>query len=519
MALIKYPIGIQNFERLIEEDYLYVDKTAYIRQLVENGIYYFISRPRRFGKSLVLSTLHAFFEGKRKLFKGLAIDSWDEWDWMPYPVIHIDLNAKDYTYKESLFEKINAQLIVYEEEYEVSAPDLSLDQRFSSVIRAAYAKTGKKVVVLIDEYDKPMLDTLHDDVMKNLHRDTLRAFYATLKSSDQYLRFCFLTGVTKFGQMNVFSGLNNIQDISLRNEYAGICGITEDELHKFFDAGISSCADEWGCTKDEAYKELKKHYDGYHFSKSLLDVYNPWSVLNAVKSRSIEMYWNMSGGGMAFLYKLLEADRIQISNLDSAEASALDLFGVHVDVTDAIAVLYQTGYLTIKSYDRESSSFTLKYPNLEVETGFLKGLLPFYSGVTASQTTFAINHFVRDIRSGDVAGFMERMQSFFDDFPYENALKTEKDFQNIFYCIGCLIGFQTKAEVHSSRGRADLTVWTSDFIYIFEFKIDRSPEEALHQIADKGYAGRYAKDSRRVIRIGVEFSTTTRNITRWKIAD
>lgn len=515
---VKYPIGIQNFEKLIEGGYLYIDKTSYIRDLVDNGAIYFLSRPRRFGKSLILSTLHAFFDGKRNLFKGLDIDNWDEWDWEPYPVIHIDLNAKDYTYKESLFERINENLIGYEREYNIYSPASSLDERLRQIISKAYQATRKRVVVLIDEYDKPILDTLHDDALKKQHRDTLRAFYASLKSMDQYLQFCFLTGVTKFGQMNVFSGLNNINDISLTDRYAGICGITEDELHKHFNEGVAICAKNWDSSVDEAYALLKKNYDGYHFSRLLLDVYNPWSVLNAISKGYVDSYWNQTGGGMSFLYKLLESGNIQLSNLDNTIVTPQQLTGSQVDITDVIPVLYQTGYLTLGGYNRERGTFQLKYPNLEVETGFVEGLLPAYSGVSKTNTIFAINEFVRDVENGDTDGFLERMQSFFEEFPYENALKKEKDFQNIMYCIAKLMGLQTDIEFHTARGRSDMIIRTTDYIYVMEFKVNKSPEEALAQIEEKGYALSFAKDSRMVIKVGVEFSTEQRNIMAWRTA-
>lgn len=518
MSSIKYPIGIQNFEYLITEGYLYVDKTSYIQALASDGKYFFLSRPRRFGKSLTLSTLHAFFEGKRELFKGLAIDNWDEWDWGQYPVIHIDLNAKDYTYKESLFEKLNAQLISYEKEYDVSSPDLSLDQRFSSVIRAAVEKIGKKAVVLIDEYDKPLIDTLHDDSIKNMHRDTLRAFYSTLKSSDQYLKFCFLTGVTKFGQMSIFSGLNNIKDISISNEYAGICGITEAELHKYFTPGIEKCAIEWGCTIDEAFSELKEYYDGYHFSPSLsVDVYNPWSTLNAVSDRFIDTYWNNTGGGLTFLYKLLEKGHIHLTELNNISISLTALRGTNTDISDAIPVLYQTGYLTIGGYDRKTQTFRLKFPNKEIENGFVAGLLPAYSGMTTTESVFAVSGFVADVTHGDTEGFLRRMQSFFEDFPSEHSLRKEEDFQNIMFCIARMMGLQTQVERHSARGNADMVIQTEKYIYIMEFKVNHSPQEALKQLEEQGYAKPFAMDSRTVIKVGIEFSTEKRNITDWEI--
>lgn len=518
MEEMMYPIGIQSFERLRDMNCLYVDKTAYIKTLIETGTIYFLSRPRRFGKSLLLSTIKSFFEGRRDLFKGLSIDEWQDWGWESFPVIHIDLNAKDYTYKESLYEKINAQLVVYEERYDVSSPDLSLDQRFFSIIKKAYETTGLGVVVLIDEYDKPILDTLHDDGIKEMHRDTLRAFYATLKSSDQYLRFCFLTGVTKFGQMNVFSGLNNLQDISIANDFAGICGISEDELRLYFLPGVKKCAEEWGCTLEDAFAELKDYYDGYHFSPSVsVDIYNPWSTLNAIKSRFIDTYWNNTGGGLSSLYKLLENGGMPLNMLNEVALSLQALRGTNVNIADPIPVLYQTGYLTIKSYDRKSLMFKLKFPNKEVESGFVTGLLPAYSGMSPARSTFAVNEFVSDVMQGDADGFLKRMESFFEDFPNEHSLRKEEDFQNIMYCIAKMMGLQTQVERHSAHGSADMVIQTESYVYVMEFKVDRSPEEAMRQLEEKGYAKPFAKDPRRLIKVGVEFSTEKRNISRWLI--
>lgn len=517
MKAPRYPIGIQDFEKLRREGAIYVDKTSYIRKLVETGNIYFLGRPRRFGKSLLLSTLHYFFEGRRDLFKGLDIDSWDAWDWVEYPVIHIDLNAKNYTYKESLEERINEQLSACEKKYAIVDVPASLDERLRNIIQKAYQSTGRGVVILIDEYDKPILDTIHDESIKNLHRDTLRAFYSSLKSSDKYLKFCFLTGITKFGQLNIFSGLNNLKDISLWNEYAGICGISEEELHRYFDAGVTACGEEWGCSVEDAYLRLKKNYDGYHFSPCLLDIYNPWSALNAIESKMIDTFWNQTGGGTSFLYKLLEARHITLSDLDNAKVSFEELKGTSVDITDAIPVLYQSGYLTIKNYDPERMTFALKYPNLEVERGFLRGLLPVYTGVNRG-SSFAINNFVDDVLQGDVDGFLERMQAFFEDFPYENSIKNEKQFQNIMYCIMRMMGLQVNIERHSARGSADMTIQTREYVYVIEFKVDKSPEAALEQIERKRYAEPFAKDPRRLIKVGVEFSLAERNITRWIIA-
>lgn len=517
MGNLRYPLGVQSFDSLIKDGYIYIDKTQYIKLFVETGKYYFLGRPRRFGKSLLLSTMHAFFEGKRNLFKGLAIDNWSDWDWAEYPVLHIDLNAKDYTQKEGLEDRLNEQLSRFESRYEISNPATSPDERFRTIIEKAYKSTGKGVVVLIDEYDKPVLDTMHDDSLKDLHRDMLRAFYSSLKSCDKYLKFCFLTGVTKFGQLNIFSGLNNIQDISLWDEFAGVCGITEEELHTNFEIGVQKCAEKWDCDIPDVYRILKENYDGYHFSPLLLDVYNPWSVLNALQQQFISNYWNQTGGGLSFLYKMLKSERVALTDLDDCICTIDDITGIRVDVADVIPIMYQSGYLTIKSYDPSLREFILTYPNNEVKNGFVNGLLPAYSGETSKRSYMAVKEFVRDVNEGNIEGFLERMQAFFEDFPYENAIKTERHFQNIMYCIMAMMGLQTNIERHSSRGSADMIVQTKDYVYIMEFKVDKSPEKALEQIEKKKYAVPFTKDSRQLIKVGIEFSLSEHNIKDWKI--
>lgn len=515
---MRYPIGVQNFEKLRSDGDLYIDKTDYIEKLIKAGSIFFLGRPRRFGKSLFLSTLEAFFEGKRELFQNLAINNWKDWEWKEYPVIHIDLNGKDYSQKKSLEERVIENLARHEIKYGIINPASSIDERFRTLIEQAYTVTGQRVVILIDEYDKPILDTLHDESLKNMHRDSLRAFYSSIKSSDKYLKFCLLTGVTKFGQLNIFSGLNNLQDISLWDEFAGICGITEQELHKNLETGIKDCAQKWNCSLEEAYKIFKDNYDGYHFSPSLIDVYNPWSVLNAVQQQFIDTYWNQTGGGMSFLYNMLKSERVELIDLDNCTCTPDDLKGIKVDIDDIIPVMYQSGYLTIKDYDPHSREFTLKYPNNEVERGFIQGLLPEFSGESPKRSYMAVKEFIKDIDHGDVDGFLNRLRSFFEDIPYENSIKTERDFQNIMYCVMCMMGLQTKIERHSARGRADMIIQTKDNIYVMEFKVDKSPEIAIKQIEERGYALPFANDPRQLIKVGVEFSLSERNIKDWKIA-
>lgn len=514
---MRYPIGVQDFEKLRSDGDLYIDKTDYIRKLLKAGSIFFLGRPRRFGKSLFLSTLQAFFEGKKELFRNLYIYNWQEWEWKEYPVIHIDLNGKDYTQKESLEERVIENLARYELKYGILTPASSIDERFRTLIERAYTVAGERVVILIDEYDKPILDTLHEDTLKDLHRDKLRAFYSSLKSSDKYLKFCFLTGVTKFGQLNIFSGLNNLQDISLWDEFAEICGITEQELHNYLEAGIEECAKKWKCSIKEAYKTFKDNYDGYHFSPSLKDVYNPWSVLNAVQQQFVDTYWNQTGGGMSFLYNMLKNERLELTELDNCTCTPDDLKGVRVDIDDIIPVMYQSGYLTIKIYNPTTREFTLRYPNKEVESGFINGLLPEFSGESPKRSYKAVKEFVKDVENGDADALLIRMQTFFADIPYENSIKTEREFQNIMYCVMCMMGLQTNIERHSARGSADMIIQTKNYIYMIEFKVNKSPEMAIKQIEEKKYALPFANDSRKLIKVGVEFSLSERNIKDWII--
>lgn len=519
MCRLRYPIGIQNFEKLRRGGDVYVDKTAYIRQLIEDGSIFFLGRPRRFGKSLLLSTMHSFFSGERDLFKDLDIYNWKEWEWKRYPVIHIDLNAKDYTHSESLYNRINMQLEAYEKLYDANSSDNSLDGRFITLIQRAYEVTGLKVVVLIDEYDKPILDTMHDDSTADLHRDTLRAFYSSLKSSDRYLKFVFLTGITKFGQLNIFSGLNNLRDISLSQKYAGICGITDEELHRYFHIGVTRCAESWNCSISEAYESLKQNYDGYHFSADAPDVYNPWSVLNSLDQMDLREYWNTSGGNTSFLHKLIEANKLQITDLNGIECTADMLYGDSLNISNPVAILYQSGYLTIKSFKREKLQiyYTLGYPNKEVERGFINVMLEAYSHVGKERTSLDIRKFIRDVETGDCEAFLSRINAFFADFPYDNALEVEKHFQNVMYCIIKLMGLEVDIEYHTSNGRIDMLIKTRKFIYIIEFKRDSTPDEALRQISQRGYDTPFSKDPRTIIHAGVVFSTSLRRISDFKI--
>ena len=511
-----YPVGIQNFEKLRRDGYWYVDKTALMYRLVTTGSYYFLSRPRRFGKSLLISTLEAYFQGKKELFEGLAVHGLEK-EWTEYPILHLDLNAKKFTDEGDLIRLIDRQLLVYEAEYGSIPEDRTVDDRFVSLIRNVHKKTGKRVVILIDEYDKPMLQAIGDEALQDDYRSTLKAFYGVLKTMDGYIRFAFLTGVTKFGKVSVFSDLNNLEDISRNPDYADICGISEEELLSNFDEDIRTLASANGQTFEQACVQLKEDYDGYHFCPDSVGIYNPFSLLNTFKSRRYGSYW-FGTGTPTYLVELLKKSNYDLEEMSRVETNADILDSIFTD-DNPIPVIYQSGYLTIKDYDREFGMYTLGFPNREVEDGFMNFLLPYYSGVDKTRSPFEIKQFVRDVRSGDIDGFMERLQSFLADCPYEMARDIELHYQNVLFIVFRLAGLYTQVEYRTSKGRIDLVLKTGDYIYVMEFKLDGSAEDALEQIEDRQYALPFASDPRRLFKIGVNFSSRTRNIERWIVTE
>ena len=514
-----YPIGKQNFEKLRNEGCVYVDKTALMYKLVKEGSAYFLSRPRRFGKSLLLSTLEAYFTGKKELFKGLAVEQLEK-DWFVHPVLHLDLNAERYVNTEELDNILQTYMRQWEEEYgSKESGNTSLSQRFRAVIRAAKEKTGRGVVVLIDEYDKPILQAIGNVSLQNEFRDTLKAFYGVLKSADADLKFALLTGVTKFGKVSVFSDLNNLNDISMDTAYHNICGITEDELHSVFDSEVEQLAQVNGQTKDEAYSALKRNYDGYHFDRrKSCGIYNPFSVLNTLSKRTYGSYW-FNTGTPTYLVELIKKADFNIEELSDYVASEDQLNSIHVDDIDPIPVLYQSGYLTIADYDKEFDLFTLNYPNEEVKAGFINFLLPFYSKVKDKQAQAIISKFVTTVRSGKADDFMRQLQSLMAGIPYEIIKDTENHYQNVMYIITKLMGLYVQAEYRTSYGRIDLLIGTSEYVYIIELKFDGSAEDALAQIDEKQYSLPFAVDNRKIVKIGANVSKETRNIEKWIIKE
>ena len=510
---MKYPIGIQQFEKLREDEWVYVDKTRQVYELVQGGSCYFLSRPRRFGKSLLLSTLEAYFQGKKHLFEGLAIENLEK-EWTVHPVLHLDLNAKPFTKLQDLYDLLNAQLYLYEQEYESVAIDTSIEGRFRALIRAAKLKTGRNVVVLVDEYDKPMLQAIGNEELQTEFRNALKAFYGVLKSADGDLRFAMLTGVTRFSKVSVFSDLNNLEDISMMPQYHDICGISEKELHATFDAEVGKLAQANGQTKEEAYLELKRRYDGYHFCANTQGLYNPFSLLLALKNMCYGSYW-FSTGTPTYLVELMKEVDLNPSELSGYEAATSELESVQARVDNPIAVLYQSGYLTIKSCDKRFGTYRLDYPNEEVKEGFVNFLLPYYSYSKSAKHTTIISQFVMSLEKGDADRFMQLMQSLMADIPYELIRDLENHYQNVMYIITKLMGLYIQAEYRTSRGRIDLLIGTDKYVYIIELKLDGSAEEALAQINAKDYALPFSVDGREVVKIGANVTSETRNLERW----
>ena len=510
-----YPIGIQNFEKIRKDGYLYIDKTALVYQLVTTGQYYFLSRPRRFGKSLLLSTLEAYFQGKKELFEGLAMEKLEK-DWIRYPILHLDLNAERYSDPGALESILRRYLNLWEDLWGKDEREITPSDRFTGVIRRAYERTGRRVVILVDEYDKPLLQAIGNPELQEAYRSILKAFYGVLKSMDGYIRLAFLTGVTKFGKVSVFSDLNNLMDISMDNRYIEICGITEKEIHTYLENELRVLADAQAMTYEATCLKLKQRYDGYHFTANSAGMYNPFSLLNTFAKMEFGDYW-FETGTPSYLVELLKHTHYDLYEMANTETDADVLNSIDIVSRNPIPVIYQSGYLTIKEYDPEFQIYTLGFPNQEVEEGFVRYLLPYYSSITAVDSTFEIQKFIKEIRMGDAEALLTRLQSFFADTPYELIRNLEVHYQNVLFIVFKLVGFYVKTEYHTSRGRIDLVLQTDRYIYIMEFKLNGTAEEALQQIEDKQYALPFTSDTRTLFRIGVNFSNETRNIDTWKI--
>ena len=512
----KLPIGIQDFEDLRTNGYLYVDKTAYVYRLATTGKPYFLGRPRRFGKSLFLSTLKAYFLGKKELFEGLAIAELEK-EWTEYPVFYIDFNVGMYTNVQSLHDSLHTKLARLEDLWGKNPEERDAASRFEGLIRRAYEQTGRKVVVLVDEYDKPLLGTMDNLDVNDEIRTVLKGFYGVLKSADAFLRFAFLTGVTKFSRVSVFSDLNQLQDISMNNLFSGICGISEAELIRDFQPELHALAEKAGKTCEETLAELKEHYDGYHFSRESEDMYNPYSLLNTFEKGYIENYW-FETGTPTFLIKMLKDMDFDLKSLENDVQMSVDsMADYRMEHGNPVPILYQSGYLTIKKYDGKFNEYTLGFPNNEVKYGFIRHLIPVYMQGRDMSQEFTVGNFIRDLMAGNVDGFMTRLKAFFSGIPYELNNRGEKHYQTVFYLLFKLMGEYVQTEVSSAIGRADAVVVVNDTVFIFEFKLtgNGTAEDALRQIDERKYAAGYAASSKKIVKIGAEFSAEERTLSRW----
>ncbi|UTC76445.1 ATP-binding protein [Treponema sp. OMZ 792] len=530
----KLPIGVQSFKVLRDDNYLYVDKTGYVYKLASTGRVYFLSRPRRFGKSLFLSTLQAYFLGQKELFKGLAIEKLEETEkgkreiWQEYPVLYLDFNLAKYETREDLESVLNNHLCRWEEVYGSSNSENTLSERFFGLIYRAYKKTGKQTVILIDEYDKPLLQTMwKDDALNEIYKTILRGFFGVIKTADQYIRLAFLTGVTKFSKVSIFSDLNNLNDISLTPQFSGICGITHTELLKTFEPEIKALAQANELSYEACIKTLQQKYDGYCFSPDTERMYNPFSLLNVFFGNQFEYYW-FATGTPTFLVNSLKRSDYHIPNLDgNVEMTSAGLSDYRAEAGSEIPVLFQAGYLTIKGYDKLLQLYRLGFPNDEVRYGFLYNLFPNYCNVVYAEGPFCIAQFYRDIIAGRVEEFMQRLKSIMASLPYDTVKKEsgesialrEHNFQVCVYLVFALLGQFIELEIPVANGRTDAVIKTDSAIYIFEFKLKEGAEAALKQIKEKNYAERFKAENKKIVLIGAGFDPEEKTVGEWLIEE
>lgn len=513
---VKYPVGLQHFETLRKDGYLYVDKTALVYRLANEMKYVFLARPRRFGKSLLLSTLQAYFEGKKQIFEGLAISDLEQ-NWQASPVFLLSLARYNRSEEGSLQSLLSTTFGEWESQYGIVAAPGSLSDRFRRIIQTAYEKSGQRVVVLVDEYDAPMVAHLGDEERHRQARDLLKSVYVNIKDMDQYIRFVMLTGVSRFSRTSIFSGLNNLMDITMDVEYSEICGITERELQTYFKIGIEKLADNLASDFLGALNVLKANYDGYHFTKKSVDIYNPFSVLNALSRSEIGSYWFASGTPTFLIEAIHNTDKF-LPEYFSEEAGERTLSDIDAYQNSPLALMFQTGYLTIKGFDTEDRLYKLGLPNEEVRQGLSNGLLQIYMDQDADATDKATRLIKRALRGGKPEEALQHIKSFLAKIPYELAKgKDEIYFENNLYLLFNLIGINADAEYRTSNGRIDLLVQMPQYVYVMELKLDGTPQEALAQINAKGYADQFATDPRTLYKIGINFSKKTRNIDSWII--
>ena len=518
--MTKYPIGIQTFSNIREEQYLYVDKTQYVYELANTKKYVFLSRPRRFGKSLLISTFHAYFNGRKELFKGLAIDQLEK-EWKQYPVLHFSLSMAKRGTVEDLDNVIATQLTWAEKDNGLTANNGDITTRMGDLVKNLYAKTHEKVVILIDEYDAPLLTVLHDKERLEAIRTELQSFYSPLKDLDPYLRFVFITGISKFSQLSIFSQLNNLYNISMLPKYAALCGITQQELEDNFQEGISELAQSQNISKDDVLQKLKRQYDGYHFAAKSPGVYNPFSLLYAMDTEQIGNYW-FATGTPTFLVNMIRKFHTDITAIDNSKAEAEEFDTPTEDMHSILPLFYQSGYITIKDYDPRSQRYTLGYPNEEVKVGMMRCLLPYYVAPDTNKTSNACWDISEGLLDDDIDRALTAAQTFFASIPYQSdtlkdAPTSEGHFTAMLYVMFSFLNRYVYTQVRTAKGRMDILLKTDTAIYVMELKINGSVDDALQQINDKGYTIPYEADGRKVVKVGINFSTEDRTIKEWKV--
>ena len=511
-----YPIGIQTFSKIREGNYLYIDKTEYVYRMTHSASsYMFLSRPRRFGKSLLTSTLHSYFSGRKELFHGLAMEKLEK-EWTEYPVLHFDMSTAKHADSEQLLQELNLKLYGYEQIYGRLEEEVNPNQRLMGLIKRAYEQTGKKVVVLIDEYDAPLLDVVHERENLDVLRNIMRNFYSPLKACDPYLRYVFLTGITKFSQLSIFSELNNIKNISMDEPYAAICGISEDEIRLQMKDDLGGLAKKLEITPEEALMKLKENYDGYHFTSPSPDIYNPFSLLNAFADGKFGSYW-FGSGTPTYLVKMLNKFGVKPSEIGRRQLKSSVFDAPTETMTDAVPLLYQSGYITIKDYNKMLDLYTLDIPNKEVRLGLMESLLPYYVNNKTPEATTMVAYLFYDIQNGDMDAALHRLQEFLSTIPYCDNTRFEGHYQQVFYIIFSLLGYYVDVEVRTPRGRVDIVLRTKTTLYVMELKLDKSAGEAMEQIDLKNYPERFALCGLPVVKVAVSFDSERCTIGGWEI--
>ena len=511
-----YPIGIQTFSKIREGNYLYIDKTEYVYRMTHSASsYMFLSRPRRFGKSLLTSTLHSYFSGRKELFHGLAMEKLEK-EWTEYPVLHFDMSTAKHANSEQLLQELNLKLYGYEQIYGRLEEEVNPNQRLMGLIKRAYEQTGKKVVVLIDEYDAPLLDVVHERENLDVLRNIMRNFYSPLKACDPYLRYVFLTGITKFSQLSIFSELNNIKNISMDEPYAVICGISEDEIRLQMKDDLGELAKKLEITPEEALMKLKENYDGYHFTSPSPDIYNPFSLLNAFADGKFGSYW-FGSGTPTYLVKMLDKFGVKPSEIGRRQLKSSVFDAPTETMTDAVPLLYQSGYITIKDYNKMLDLYTLDIPNKEVRLGLMESLLPYYVNNKTPEATTMVAYLFYDIQNGDMDAALHRLQEFLSTIPYCDNTRFEGHYQQVFYIIFSLLGYYVDVEVRTPRGRVDIVLRTKTTLYVMELKLDKSAGEAMEQIDLKNYPERFALCGLPVVKVAVSFDSERCTIGDWEI--